>query len=459
MYDLLIRGGHVVGDDGVTVADLGVEDGRIVEVGPELVGEAREELDARGLHVFPSVVDVHVHFNEPGRADWEGIATGSRALVAGGGTVFADMPLNSTPPVLDRATFEAKRQAAERESHADFALWGGLTPGNLDRLPELAEAGAVGFKAFMSHSGLAEFESPDDYTLYQGMGQACDLGRIVALHAESNSITQGLSARLRAEGGRGVRDYLRSRPAIAEVEAVGRALLLAGETGARLHLVHLSTGRAVALAAEARARGVDVSVETCPHYLCFTGEDMERLGAVLKCAPPLRDQAEVDALWEAIRAGTIHTVGSDHSPSTLDLKERDDFFEVWGGIGGVQSTLAALLTEGRAHGLTLPHLARLLARTPSERFGLSGKGRLDSGYDADLVLVDLDDEWTHTEGDLHTRWKFSPYLGRTFRGRVRRTLLRGQTAYLDGQFPTPPGGRFLRPSSPSAVPAPQEVTP
>ncbi|GMA15559.1 allantoinase (plasmid) [Deinococcus metallilatus] len=453
MYDLLVRGGQVVREGGVEQADLGVVEGRIVDVAPELGGPAREELDARGLHVFPGAVDIHVHFNEPGRTDWEGISTGSRALVAGGGTVFADMPLNSTPPVLDRATFEAKRQAGERESYADFALWGGLTPRNMDRLPELAGAGAVGFKAFMSHSGLEEFESPDDYTLYEGMKAARELGLIVALHAESDSITSGLARRIRGEGGRGVRDYLRSRPAIAEVEAVNRALLLAEETEAKLHLVHLSTGRAVALAAEARARGVNVSIETCPHYLMFTGEDMERLGAVLKCAPPLRDTAEVDALWTAIREGRIDTIGSDHSPSTLDLKTGEDFFSIWGGIAGVQSTLAVLLTEGREHGLSLPDIARLSARTPARRFGLAGKGRLDPGADADLVLVDLDTEWVHTTDDLHTRWKFSPYVGRTFRGQVRRTLLRGQTVYQDGTFPNPPQGRFLRPA-----PVPQEET-
>ncbi|ABF44043.1 dihydroorotase, multifunctional complex type (plasmid) [Deinococcus geothermalis DSM 11300] len=446
MYDLLVRGGQLVREGGVEQADLGVVEERIVEIAPELMGDAREELDARGLHVFPGAVDIHVHFNEPGRTDWEGIRTGSRALVAGGGTVFADMPLNSTPPVLDRTTFEAKQQAAERESYADFALWGGLTPRNLDRLPELAEAGAVGFKAFMSHSGLEEFESPDDFTLYEGMLQARDLGLIVALHAESDAITRGLSTRIRREGGTGVRDYLRSRPAIAEVEAVNRALLLAEETGAKLHLVHLSTGRAVTLAAEARARGVDVSIETCPHYLCFTGEDMERLGAVLKCAPPLRDASEVDALWQAIRAGHIDTIGSDHSPSTLDLKERADFFEVWGGIAGVQSTLTVLLTEGRERGLSLPDIARLSARTPAGHFGLAGKGRLEPGADADLVLVDLDREWVHTPEDLHTRWKFSPYLGRTFRGRVVQTRLRGQTVYAEGRFPHPPQGRFLRPA-------------
>lgn len=451
MYDLLIRGGRLVREGGVEQADLGVVEGRIVEVAPELHGSAREELDARELHLFPGVVDTHVHFNEPGRTDWEGLASGSRALVAGGGTVFADMPLNSSPPVLDRATFEAKRQAAERESCADFALWGGLTPRNLDRLPELAEAGAVGFKAFLSHSGLAEFERADDHTLYEGMLQARELGRVVALHAENDAITGGLAARIRAGGGRSARDYLRSRPATAEVEAVGRALLLAEETGARLHLVHLSTGRAVALAAEARTRGVDVTVETCPHYLAFSGEDMERLGAVLKCAPPLRPQAEVDALWAALRAGQIDTIGSDHSPSPPDLKTGEDFFGIWGGVAGVQSSLAVLLTGGRERGLTLPEIARLLSSAPAERFGLSGKGRLDPGHDADLVLVDLDAEWVHTAGDLHTRWKFSPFLGRTFRGRVRRTLLRGQTVYLNGQFPHPPQALFLAPA-----PAPEE---
>ena len=446
MYDLLVRGGAVVRESGVETADLAVEGGRVVAVGPDLAESAREEIDARGLHVLPGAVDLHVHFNEPGRTDWEGVTTGSRALLAGGGTTFGDMPLNSTPPVLDRETFEAKRRAAEAGSHADFALWGGLTPGGLDRLPELAEAGALGFKAFMSNSGIAEFTAADDVTVWEGLAVARDLGRVVALHGESDAITGILAARIRAGGGTGVADYLKSRPALAEAEAVSRALLLAEETGGRLHLVHLSTGRAVTLAAEARSRGVDVSVEVCPHHLLFTGEDMERLGAVLKCAPPLRSQPEVDALWNALRAGLVDTVGSDHSPSSLDLKDRADFFEVWGGVAGVQSTLAAMLTEGRARGLTLPHIVRLLSQTPADRFGLAAKGRLEPGSDADLVLVDLDEEWVHTEADLHTRWKFSPYLGRTFRGRVCQTLLRGQTVYVDGAFPLPPGGRLVVPT-------------
>lgn len=443
MYDLLVRGGQLVLEQGVQAADVGVIDGRIVDIGAELSGRAVQELDARGLHVFPGVVDMHVHFNEPGRTDWEGLASGSRALVAGGGTVFADMPLNSSPPVLDRGTFDAKRATAERESYADFALWGGLTPGHLEQLPELAEAGAVGFKGFMSDSGLAEFQAVDDLTLYEGLAIARDLGCTVALHAESDTITRNLSARIQGGGGHRVSDYLRSRPAIAEVEAVSRALLLAEETGARLHLVHLSTGRAVALATEARARGVDVSVETCPHYLLFTGEDMERIGAVLKCAPPLRSPAEVEALWAALRAGHVDTVGSDHSPSSPDLKNGDDFFAVWGGVAGVQSTLSALLTEGPARGLDLPQIAGLCARNPARRFELAGKGRLETGADADLALVALDTAWTLTGNDLHTRWKSSPYTGRLFRGQVQRTVLRGQTVYTEGHFPYAPRGQLL----------------
>ena len=371
------------------------------------------------------------------------------------------MPLNSHPPVLDAATFSAKRQAAERESYTDFALWGGLTPESLDNLPELAAAGVIGFKAFMSSSGIAEFTSPDDLTLYEGMQKARELGLIVALHAESDSITNGLSRRIRAAGKTGVRDYLLSRPAIAEVEAVNRALLLAGETGAKIHLVHLSTGRAVTLAAEAKLRGVDVSVETCPHFLSFTGEDMERLGAVLKCAPPLRGQHEVDALWNALQTGMIDTIGSDHSPSTLDLKEREDFFDVWGGVAGVQSTLAVLLTEGRSRGLTLPQIVRLLSLNPAERFGLTRKGKLDIGADADIIFVELDAEWTHTAADLQTRWKYSPYIGQHVPGKsapnpaarpdgVRRQPVSESTARPPAQ---------TRPQRPSHSPQPTAHNP
>src|SRR6266496_2574109 len=295
--DLIVRGGTVITPEELFRADIGIAEGRIVAIGPEISQPGREVIDATGLHVFPGVIDAHVHFNEPGRTHWEGFATGTRALAAGGTTSFFDMPLNSSPPTLDAASFDLKCRAAQAHALVDFALWGGIVPGNREQLDELAGRGVIGYKAFMSNSGIEDFASVDDVTLYEGMQSAARLGRIVALHAESEQITSILTRRALAEGRTGIRDYLASRPVLAELEAIERAILFAQETGCALHIVHVSSWRGIALVTEARARGVDVSCETCPHYLVLTGEDMERLGAVAKCAPPLRDRAEQEALW------------------------------------------------------------------------------------------------------------------------------------------------------------------
>lgn len=447
--DLIVRGGRLVQGAGVRRADLGVAGGRIVALQEELADDAADTIDAAGLLVLPGVIDAHVHFNEPGRTHWEGLASGSAALAAGGGTLFIDMPLNSSPPVLDRASLLAKRAAAEASSHTDFALWGGLTPANLDRLPELAEAGVVGFKAFMSDSGLDEFAAVDDLSLLEGMRTAAALGLPVAVHAESESLTRALTRRAR-EAGRtrpsDYRDYLASRPALAELEAIGRAILFARETGCSLHVVHVSTAAGVALVRDARAAGVRVSCETCPHYLHFSAEDMERLGARLKCAPPLRASAERDALWRAL--DEIDLIASDHSPCPPELKAQGDIFEAWGGIAGVQSTLAVLLSRrDDAAGLTLERIARLVATAPAERFALAGKGRLEPGFDADLVLVDARAEWTLGEDDLLDRHRASPYLGTRFRGRVVRTVGRGRTLYLDGRMAPRGEARLVRPAA------------
>ena len=449
-HDLLIRRASLVTADGVADADIAVADGRVAEVGPDLAGTAREEIDATGIHAFPGVVDAHVHFNEPGRTDWEGWATGSAALAVGGGTTAVDMPLNSDPPLLDAAAFDAKRGAAERASLVDFAFWGGLTPDNVARLDELAERGVVGFKAFMADSGIAEFRAADDLTLWEGMRTAARLGLPVAVHAESDAITGRLAARAAAEGRAGAGDFLASRPAIAEVEAVGRALLLAEESGCALHVVHVSTGRAVALIAAARARGVDVSLETCPHYLLFTEDDLESLGAVGKCAPPLRPAADVAALWAALADGSLPMVASDHSPAPASMKG-GDFARAWGGISGVQSTLAALLTEGHhARRVPLSSLAAVSAGFPANRLRLAGKGSVAPGLDADIALVDLDRDWVLTAEDLRHRHRHSPYVGRRFRGRVVRTVRRGVTVARDGEPVGAGGGRLLVPDRATA---------
>ncbi len=437
MAELVIRGGSLVSAAGVTQTDLAVEGGVIVGLGT--VGSGRSEVNADGLHVFPGLVDAHVHFNEPGRTQWEGFASGSAALAAGGGTLFFEMPLNAHPPLLTPAEFATKRAAAERSSLTDFALWGGLTPDNLDELEALAACGVVGFKAFMADSGIPEFRAVDDVTLLTGMQQAAALGLPVAVHAESESLTKGLSAKLRAAGGRSAQDYLASRPVVAELEAIVRALLFAEETGADLHIVHVSTARGVELVREAAARGVRATCETCPHYLYFSEADLLAKGAPLKCAPPLRADTERLALLNVL--GDLDLIASDHSPAPPDLKTDPDFFEVWGGISGVQATLGVLLSLG----VSPERIARLTAKGPAERFGLKTKGKLEPGYDADFSLVDLRGTMTLDDTTLLTRYRDGAYFGETLKGRVRATYLRGQAVFADGKVVAAPSGKLVTP--------------
>lgn len=442
--ELAVRGGTAVLADGATRVDVGVADGRIVAVEPEL-GDAAEELDAAGLHVLPGGVDPHVHLDEPGRTGWEGVASGTRALAAGGFTTYVDMPLNNTPVTVDGPSFDAKLAAVSASSLIDFGLWGGLVPGNVDRLEELHERGACGFKAFMCHSGLDEFPGIDDLTLVEGMERIAELGSVLLLHAENAAIVGGLGARFRGQGRLTPRDFAASRPPAAEVEAIARAVLFAGETGCATHIVHVSTARGVELVAEAAARGVDVTCETCPHYLLFTEEDLDEIGLPLKSAPPVRSAADRDGLWRLVEAGALAMVTSDHSPGAPEVK-RGDFFEAWGGISGCQSTLQLLLESGHARrGLPLETVASLTATAAARRFGLPAKGELAPGSDADLTLVDL--RWTGTVAldDLHYRHPYSAYAGQPIRGRIVRTLLRGRTVYADGDFDPEPRGRLLTP--------------
>jgi allantoinase len=448
-YDLIIRGGTVVAPEGVGPADVAVADGLVVAVGPGLEGTAGVELPAAGLHVLPALIDAHVHFNEPGRTAWEGWATGTRALAAGGGALCFEMPLNASPPTLDAASFAAKRAAAEASALADFALWGGLVPGNRDRLDELAACGAIGFKAFMSNSGTDDFVAADDLTLYEGMARAVRLGLPVAVHAESNTLTAALAARALAEGRATARDYLASRPVIAELEAIGRALLFAGQTGCALHIVHVSSGSGVAMIAEARARGVDVTCETCPHYLVFTENDVERIGAAAKCAPPIRGAAEQGDLWARLLAGQVDMVTSDHSPAPPEMKVGADFFAIWGGIAGVQSTIGLLLEAGyHQRGLALGAVAALTAGNVAARFRLAHRGRIAPGYSADLALIRLGDRAALRRDELLDRHRLSPYLGLTMGGRVVRTIRRGQTIFADGHAADGAGGMLVTPMLP-----------
>ncbi len=446
-FDLLLRGATVVAENKVRPADIGVADGKIAALEPDLSATAGREVNAAGLHIFPGVIDAHVHFNEPGRADWEGFETGSRAFAAGGGTLFFDMPLNAHPPTIDAEAFDLKLAAARKNSITDFALWGGLVPQNVDRLEELAVRGVVGFKAFMCNSGIDDFPSVDDAALREGMKRSAQLKLPVAVHAESESLTKSLTREKTTHVRTSIRDYLDSRPIAAEREAIRRALDLAGETGCALHVVHVSSGEGVALIAEAKRHGVDVSCETCPHYLLLSEADMERLGAVAKCAPPLRTAAEAEEVWQRVLAGEVTTVGSDHSPSPPEMKADKDFFKVWGGISSVQHTLPLLLACGNRGNEGLSLIAGLLAANVAGRFKLPAKGRVAVGYDADFALVDLRRDFKVRTEDLLYRHRQSPYVGRTLRGKVVRTILRGETIFLDDKMVAKPAGRLVKPAS------------
>ena len=449
--DLIIRNGSVVTPELVRVFDLGILGGHIVKVAPTITEAAGEEIDATGLHVFPGILDAHVHFNEPGRADWEGLSTGSSALAAGGGTWFCDMPLNSSPPVTNAATFFEKHRLAEQKSILDFSLWGGLVPGNLDELDGLAEAGAIGLKAFMCGSGLDEFPGvTDTSTLREGMNRAATLGLLVAVHAEDEALVQKFTAAIRAGGATDAGSWLKTRPVEVELAAIQTATELAGETGCALHVVHVSSPQGLALIAAAKRKGVDVTAETCPHYLLLNEEEVFRQGAAAKCTPPLRTEAQRRELWSALESRCIDTIGSDHSPAPPSMKTAGDFFAIWGGISGCQHGFPLLISEalsGAFPGVhALPRLAALLADNVARRFHLPRKGRLAEGFDADFSLLDLNSPHHLMNSELLYHHQQGPYDGRHSRVRVRRTVVRGRTVYSEGLIASgSPVGRFVLP--------------
>lgn len=448
MIDLLIRGGSVVTPEQVYAADVAVVGEEIVAIGSDLERDAAQIVDASGAFLFPGIIDAHVHFNEPGREHWEGVASGSRALAAGGGTLYFDMPLNSTPPTLDAPNLLRKREIAEAKSVTDFALWGGLTPANLGTMEDLADLGVVGFKAFMSDSGISDFLRADEAALKKGMQLAARRKLPVAVHAEDQALTVKLTENLRRAGQTGWKDYLRSRPVEAELIAIRTALDLAGETGCQLHIVHVSCPEGIELVNTARFQGIDVSVESCPHYLLLSEGDLEEVGAPAKCAPPLRAEEERVALWNRMRMGMIDTLGSDHSPAPPEMKLSADAFSVWGGISGCQHGLLLVLAElFRTDGADgLRHFTRMTAATVAERFNIPTKGSLIPGSAADLVLVSFAEETEILAEHLRYRHRISPYVGKSLGAEVRRTWLRGQQICGEGLNQEPkPRGKMVRP--------------
>jgi len=395
---VIVRGGTVVTASGVELADVAIQGGRITEVGPDLA-EQREEIDATGLHVLPGGIDSHVHFNEPGRTDWEDIAHGTAALLAGGYTTFIDMPLNNLPVTTTVAAFDLKHAAMQRSAKCDYGLWGGLVPGNLGEIEPLVKRGVMGFKAFMCPSGIDEFPAADERTLREGMKRIADLDSILLVHAEDPGM-------LREPRGPSADDFIESRPVEAEVSAIRNAIGWAEEAGCRLHIVHVSSSGGADLIVRSTH---DVSGETCPHYMLYVNRDMARIGGTAKCAPPFRDAP----------MQMLPIVVSDHSPSTLDLKRGDDFRKIWGGISGCQSTRQLLLA---IKGLDVRDVAVATSTNIAYRFRIADKGDIAPGFDADLWLVDLDHEDVVRRKELLYKNPFSAHERQRIRGRTVKTL-------------------------------------
>jgi allantoinase len=434
----------VIGPD-VILRDILVESGRVEVIVDPGEGRARDEVDARGLLVFPGAVDAHAHFNDPGRAEWEGWAAGTRSAALGGITTVADMPLNSIPPTLDAASFDAKREAAAGSAAIDHALWGGLA-GRPDerRLTELRMRGAVGLKAFMTESGVPEFARVGDDELRDALRLAANVGHVVAVHCEDDALIREADA---GASGTGASAWLASRPAEAEARAIDRLADAALATGARVHVVHVSGRAAVSAVRRAKARSVWMTAETCPHYLTFTSADVDRSGAPLKCAPPIRSADDRAELWRALGDGGLDLVASDHSPCPAEMKG-GDLMSAWGGVAGIQSFLPALLTEALgAKRLGVPALVRLVSEVPARLLGLfPRKGSIRPHSDADFVFVDPEREWTLETASVQARSAISPYVGRRFRGAVVRTMVRGITVQLAGEIVAPAGhGRLVTP--------------
>ena len=436
--DFVIRGAQVCLPDGLRVTDVAVSEGKIAQLGDGV--SAPEFVEAEGMLLLPGAIDPHVHYNEPGRTDWEGWATGSLASAAGGAACVFEMPLNAHPPTLDAESFDLKRRAAEASSVVDFGLWGGLTPCNLDKMRELGERGVIGFKAFLSSSGLDDFRRSDRETLRQGMKIAADLGLPVATHAENEEMVARLAAEAKSAGRHGVRDYLASRPIAAEVAAIREACELAGETGCKLYIVHVSCGEGLDAIAEAKKRGVDVTAETCPHYLTFNEDDVEKIGSDAKCAPPLRSEATRAEMVARVKRGDVETLGTDHSPCPPSMKQGNDFFAIWGGIMGVQQFIGALFAAGLDGAL----MAKLTGTNVARRFGLEGrKGAIAVGYDADLLLIDPRRSHLVTKSGLLSRHRISAYVGRVFPVAVSTVWVRGQTAWSSYSGRGPSRGQLI----------------
>jgi allantoinase len=452
--DLLVRAERVVTGDGLVPALVAVTNGKISAI---LAPSAADKVSPSNVVqlaadevLLPGLVDTHVHVNEPGRTQWEGFATATAAAAAGGITTIADMPLNCLPPTTGVTALRIKQTAAAGQCRVDVAFWGGAVPGNEPDRAALHEAGVLGFKCFTVDSGVPEFPPLEHAALERAAAQLARLGGLLLVHAED---AQCIARAAPASGSRKYADFLASRPDEAETAAVARALEIARRTGVRLHILHVSSAAVLPLLAAARAEGLAVTAETCPHYLALAAEDIPDGATQFKCCPPIRARANRDQLWDGLRAGIIDCVVSDHSPCPPALKHLTggDFAAAWGGIASVQLALPVAWTFGRERGVSVADLAHWMSAAPASVAGLPDKGGIEVGRDGDLVAFAPDEQFTVEPGMLAHRHKLTPYDGTPLAGVVRRTWLRGREVY-PGAAPGRPSGRLLvRPGLPAGA--------
>ncbi|WP_381804148.1 allantoinase AllB [Streptomyces niveus] len=445
--DLVLRSTRVVTPEGTRPASVAVADGAIAAVLPYERPHGRAYgsepppgarlVDVGDDVVLPGLVDTHVHVNDPGRAEWEGFWTATRAAASGGITTLIDMPLNSLPPTTTTAHLRIKREVASRKAHIDVGFWGGALPGNVKDLKSLHEAGVFGFKAFLSPSGVEEFPELDAAQLDRSLAEITGFGGLLIVHAEDPCELAAAPQRAGAK----YADFLASRPRGAENAAIESLIAAARRLDARVHVLHLSSADALPLIAAAKREGVRLTVESCPHFLTLTAEEVPDGATEFKCCPPIREAANQDALWRGLADGTIDCVVSDHSPSTTDLKT-SDFATAWGGISSLQLGLPAIWTQARRRGHSLDDVARWMSTAPAALAGLDRKGAIEAGRDADFAVLAPDDSFTVDPAALQHRNRVTAYAGRTLYGVVRSTWLRGRRIVADGAI-AEPSGRLL----------------
>jgi allantoinase len=447
--ELVVRGKRVMTPESERAAAIHIRGGAIAavsEFGDVPSGVAVHE--AGELVVMPGIVDTHVHINEPGRTEWEGFSTATRAAAAGGVTTIVEMPLNSIPATTTAAAFREKLAAAAGKLWVDTGFWGGVVPGNAAELRPLWDAGVFGFKCFLAPSGVGEFANVTEADLRAALPELVACGAPLLVHAELPGPIEDAGVRVaKGSSARRYATWLASRPRESENEAIELLVRLSREFQARVHIVHLSSADAVEALRRAKAEEVRVSVETCPHYLTFAAEEIGEGATEFKCAPPIRERENREKLWAALGDGTVDMIASDHSPCppAMKLREEGDFLRAWGGIASLQLVLPAMWTEAHSRGYAVTHIGKWLCEGPARLAGLGGKkGAIAPGYDADLAIWNPEAKFRVEPTALHHRHKLTPYAGRELRGAVETTFLRGRKIYERGEFPAGPIGHILQ---------------